>query len=83
MKSKNFKGANKKYGFGKGKLYLMKNGENNVVCYSFSIWERIKILFGGKLWFWFVSKNIPGYTLTTTKPFKYIPPKEDNKNGKV
>lgn len=72
MRSKKFHGANKQYGFGKDKLFIMKNGENNVVCYKFSLWEKIKILFGGKLWFWFVAKNIPGYTLTLTKPFKIV-----------
>lgn len=72
MKSVKFKGCNKKFGIpGKvGGMWIMKLGDNNVVAYKLSFWEKIKLLFGGKIWFWFQASGIPNFTLTTTKPFK-------------
>ena len=71
MKSVKFKGCNKKFGIpGKvGGMWIMRLGDNNVVAYKLSFWEKIKIFFGGKIWFWFQAQGIPNFTLTTKKPF--------------
>lgn len=82
MKSVKFKGCNKKFGIpGEvGGMWIMKLGDNNVVAYKLSFWEKIKMFFGGKIWFWFQAQGIPNFTLTTAKPFKIK--KEKVKNEK-
>lgn len=69
MKSVKFKGCNKKFGIpGKvGGMWIMKLGDNNVVAYKLSFWEKIRLLFGGKIWFWFQAQGIPNFTLTMKK----------------
>lgn len=81
MKSVKFKGCNKRFGIpGKvGGMWIMKLGDNNVVAYKLSLWEKIKLLFGGKIWFWFQAAGIPNFTLTTVKPFKIKKEKNNEK----
>lgn len=81
MKSVKFKGCNKKFGVpGKvGGMWIMKLGDKNVVAYKLSFWEKIKLLFGGKIWFWFQAQGIPNFTLTIKKPFKIKKEKNNEK----
>lgn len=84
MKSIKFKGCNKKFGIpGEvGSMYIMKLGDNNVVAFKLTFFEKIKMFFGGKIWFWFQAQGIPNFTLTTKKPFTIRKWKEGEKNEK-
>lgn len=62
-------------------LPVWQDGETTISCWKFSIWERVKILFGCPLWLW--QKNF-GRPLQPQLPVvenPFIIPKEIDKNA--
>ena len=75
MQSVKFKGCNKIFGSENvpGHLYIMSTGDNKVIAFKLSFFEKIKMFFGGRIWFWFQSQGVPDFSLTTKQPHKIIP----------
>ena len=84
MISVKFKGCNKVFGTddSKDKTFIMSVGDNKVVAYKLTILEKLRLIFGGKIWFWFQAQGVPNFSLTCKKPFILKPFEQKSEDKK-
>lgn len=72
MKPINFRQSNdlSKGKNGNGDLHYYSNGKQCVSCWNPSFFERIRILFGGKVWLFLRSATIPPVAVSGKFPFE-------------
>jgi len=57
-------------------LYVSQAGDNTTSCWRLGFWERVKVLFTGRIWLQ-QAKQIDGNKLATARtdcPFAYVSP---------
>jgi hypothetical protein len=52
-----------------GNLYVYSGNGEMISCWRASFVERLRILFGGKVWLRFHSQSFPPTVIETTAPF--------------
>ena len=83
MKHIDFEGSNKTLTKPEGwtdeqcsSLKVHNDGEKTISCWQLTVWERIKLLFTGKIWLWvWYGNTSPPVCVDIENPFK------ENKNG--
>ena len=54
-----------------GELWVYNDGIYSISCWELSFWERIKVLFTGKVWLWvWFGITQPPVLVNTKYPFK-------------